>query len=73
MTPKGGTRKGAGRKPAFSVGKRVNIYLDAENVEWYESIPDGEKSKTINALILNRKHQEWVYGGKDERDTADEG
>jgi hypothetical protein len=54
MTPKGGPRKGAGRKPALSVGKRINIYLDADLVGWYASIPPREKSKFISQAIREK-------------------
>ena len=66
MTPKGGKREGAGRKPALSVGERKHFYLAPDLVEWWDSLPEREKSGEINqairdalalAMLLNSEEQ----------------
>lgn len=54
MTPRGGKRKGAGRPLASSTGKRVNIYLAADLLHWWESMPSREKSEFVNQAIREK-------------------
>lgn len=69
MTPSGGKREGAGRKPAPEKGKRVNLYLAADNVEWWDRTPEGDKSDLVNQAIrdLRMAEQDERKGGENER------
>lgn len=51
MTPSGGKRKGAGRKPSLMKGERKHFYLAPDLVNWWNSIPEREKSAAINLAI----------------------
>ena len=51
MTPSGGKRKSAGRKPLISKGTRKHFYLAPDLIEWWGSIPEREKSALINQAI----------------------
>lgn len=51
MTPKGGARKGAGRKPALSVGERKHFYLAPDLVQWWSTLPERGRSEVVNIAI----------------------
>jgi hypothetical protein len=53
MTPKGGHREGAGRKPALLAGERKHFYLAPDLVQWWDCLPEREKSAEINQAIRN--------------------
>lgn len=49
MTTRGGKRTGAGRKPAPTHMKRVNITLTNEQIDWLKKT--GNASETLRKLI----------------------
>lgn len=44
-------KRSPGRPPLEHTGKRVQIYLAADLVEWFESLPKGDKSERVNDAI----------------------
>lgn len=52
MTPQGGYRIGAGRKPASETGRangrRVNVYLNPANLATWDSLPARMRSRFVN-------------------------
>jgi hypothetical protein len=57
MTPKGGAGRGQGRKFAPITGRRVNIYLAADLVEFWEALPHREKSEYVNQALRERREK----------------
>lgn len=67
MTPKGGARQGAGRKPALSFsGQRKHFYLAADLLLWWGSLPERKKSKFVNDAIREKREREQSKGGEGE-------
>jgi len=64
MTPKGGARVGAGRKPASVTGRangrRANVYLNPANAATWDSLPARMRSKYVNEAMEQKREGEGM-------------
>jgi hypothetical protein len=59
MSPKGGKRTGAGRKPTGKpTGARMHIYLSGDNIDYIGRLAEGKRSEWINKAIRNERKNE---------------